>query len=93
MAASEMRETLPCLQENGPRALLSTVRQKQLRCREGDSEDQIQGPSLHRSHGYHKGNRSQCPSLGVPWLGVESFPFTTGLEALQWLMRRGQFVN
>lgn len=87
MAASEAQEMPPVTtQENGPQALPNSVSQKQLRFREGDSEDQIQETSSYSSRGYNKGNRVQCPNLGAPCLGGESFDFyhSVCLPQLSW---------
>lgn len=69
MATSEAQEMPPVTtQENGPQVLPNSVSQKQLRFREGDSEDQTQETSSHSSPGYNKGSRVQCPNLGAPCL-------------------------
>lgn len=42
----------------------------------------MQEMALHSSHGYNKGNRIQCPSLGAPWLGRAAFAFYSVRSAL-----------
>ena len=70
-----------CLLERVIPALLSSASQKQLRFREGDSENQIQEVTQHDSRDYTEVTESTGPNLGAHWLGLESFAFYTGLEA------------